>query len=158
MVTGDSVGHVNKLTRLGHTIWLRPFPSSEYVHWMFPAPKGSFDALIYMHRYTPSTVSTVVNEYMREYRDAEQAVAGGISAEDQKETGPLRTVLADLRDYEHDVLYPPATQQMEIALDDGVLVNYLRMARALKDCGLENKCAKDEGWDWPQNRLEPADG
>lgn len=38
------------------------------IYWMFSSPKGSFNALIYMHRYNPSTVSTVLNEYLREYR------------------------------------------------------------------------------------------
>src|SRR5262249_20700569 len=27
------------------------------IYWLFSSPKGSFNALIYMHRYTPSTVS-----------------------------------------------------------------------------------------------------
>lgn len=39
------------------------------IYWMFSSPKGSFNALIYMHRYTPSTVSTVLNEYLREYEN-----------------------------------------------------------------------------------------
>ncbi|MGO1737193.1 MAG: BREX-1 system adenine-specific DNA-methyltransferase PglX, partial [Leucobacter sp.] len=38
------------------------------IYWMFSSSKGSFNALIYMHRYNPSTVSTVLNEYLREYR------------------------------------------------------------------------------------------
>ena len=38
------------------------------IYWLFSSPKGSFNALIYMHRYTPSTVSTVLNEYLREYK------------------------------------------------------------------------------------------
>ena len=38
------------------------------IYWLFSSPKGSFNALTYMHRYTPSTVSTVLNEYLREYK------------------------------------------------------------------------------------------
>ena len=75
---------------------------------MFSSPKGSFNALIYMHRYTPSTVSTVLNEYLREFRaklDAsrehhERAATGGGSARDvaaaQKEVDRLRKVLVEL--------------------------------------------------------------
>lgn len=132
------------------------------IYWMFSSPKGSFNALIYMHRYTPSTVSTVLNEYLREYRsklevaltDAENAATGG-SAKDQKEADRLRRVLVELAEYEHDVLYPLATRQLPINLDDGVLVNYLRFGRALKNIGLENNRNKVEGWDWPTNKLEP---
>jgi hypothetical protein len=115
------------------------------IYWMFSSPKGSFNALIYMHRYNPSTVSMVLNEYLREYRaklevalaNAEQAVASG-SAKDQKEEDRLRKVLAELRDYEHDVLYPLATQQISIDLDDGVKANYPKFYPALKKIdGLE---------------------
>ncbi|MGP9503215.1 BREX-1 system adenine-specific DNA-methyltransferase PglX [Specibacter sp. AOP5-B1-6] len=116
------------------------------IYWMFSSPSGSFNALIYLHRYNPSTVSTVLNEYLREYRaklevaltNAEQAAAGGASAKDQKEADRLRKVLAELRDYEHDVLYPLATQQITIDLDDGVKTNYPKFYPALKKItGLE---------------------
>lgn len=132
------------------------------IYWMFSSPKGSFNALIYMHRYTPSTVSTVLNEYLREYRaklevaltEADKAAAGG-SAKNQKEADRLRKVLVELAEYEHDVLYPLATRQLPIDLDDGVLVNYLRFGPALKNIGLENNRKKVEGWEWPVNKLEP---
>ena len=35
---------------------------------LFASPNGTFQALIYMHRYTPSTVSVVLNEYLREFK------------------------------------------------------------------------------------------
>lgn len=117
------------------------------IYWMFSSPKGSFSALIYMHRYDPSTVSTVLNEYLREYRaklevalsNSETAAAGGVSATDEKEADRLRKVLSELRDYEHDVLYPLATQQIAIDLDDGVRVNYPKFYPALKKiAGLES--------------------
>lgn len=115
------------------------------IYWLFSSPKGSFNALIYMHRYNPSTVPTVLNEYLREYRaklevalaNAEQAAAAG-STTDQKEADRLRKVLSELRDYEHDVLYPLATRQLAIDLDDGVRANYPKFYPALKKIiGLE---------------------
>ncbi|MGW0177314.1 BREX-1 system adenine-specific DNA-methyltransferase PglX [Rhodococcus sp. NPDC003322] len=136
------------------------------IYWMFSSPKGSFNALIYLHRYTPSTVSTVLNEYLREYENklrkalerAEVAAAGGKSAKDQAEADRLRRVLTELRDYEHDVLYPLATQQIEINLDDGVLVNYLRMGSALRVVkDIEKDRQKVGGWTWPTNPLETSD-
>lgn len=109
------------------------------IYWMFSSPRGSFNALIYLHRYTPSTVSTVLNEYLREYeakltvalQQAESSAVGG-SARDQKEADRLRKVLAELRDYEHDVLYPLATEQIAIDLDDGVKINYPKFYPAVK--------------------------
>ncbi|MEV0063801.1 BREX-1 system adenine-specific DNA-methyltransferase PglX [Nocardia sp. NPDC050718] len=116
------------------------------IYWMFSSPKGSFNALVYMHRYNPSTVSTVLNEYLREYRaklevvlqGAEEAAAGGASAKEQKKADLLRAILAELRDYEHDVLYPLDIHRVEIDLDDGVKVNYPKFYPALRNItGLE---------------------
>jgi hypothetical protein len=120
------------------------------IYWMFSSPKGSFNALIYMHRYTPSTVSTVLNEYLREYkakleasRQHHERLSAGTGtprekAAAQKEVDRLRKVLLELDEYEHDVLYPLATQQVHIDLDDGVKANYPKLGAALKKIpGLE---------------------
>ena len=120
------------------------------IYWLFSSPKGSFNALIYMHRYTSSTVSTVLNEYLREYRAKlesslhhhERLAAGGGTARQQaaaqKEADRLRKVLVELEEYEHDVLYPLASQQIDIDLDDGVKANYSKFGAALKKIpGLE---------------------
>lgn len=139
------------------------------IYWLFSSPKGGFNALIYLHRYTPSTVSTVLNEYLREYeakleanlQNLEREVAGGgtprQNAAAAKEAERLRKILVELGEYEHDVLYPLASRQIEIDLDDGVLVNYLRFGTALKNFGLGKERKKVEGWDWPTHRLEPDD-
>ncbi|MDM8085948.1 BREX-1 system adenine-specific DNA-methyltransferase PglX [Cellulomonas cellasea] len=124
------------------------------IYWLFSSPKGSFSALIYMHRYTPSTVSTVLNEYLREFRaklasslqQKESLAAGGGTprqqAAAQKEADRLRKVLLELEGYEHDVLYPLASRQLSIDLDDGVKTNYPKFGAALKKIpGLE---ASDE--------------
>ena len=124
------------------------------IYWLFSSPKGSFNALIYMHRYTPSTVSTVLNEYLREFKaklasslqQQERLAAGSGTprqqAAAQKEADRLRKVLLELDEYEHDVLYPLASQQLSIDLDDGVKVNYPKFGAALKKIpGLE---ASDE--------------
>jgi hypothetical protein len=107
-----------------------------------------------MHRYTSSTVSTVLNEYLREYQaklagslqQQERLAAGGgmprQQAAAQKEADRLRKVLLELEEYEHDVLYPLASQQLAIDLDDGVKANYPKFGAALKKIpGLE---ASDE--------------
>ena len=120
------------------------------IYWMFSSPKSSFNALIYMHRYTPSTVSTVLNEYLREFKaklaatlgQQERLAAGGGTprqqAAAQKEADRIRKMLLELDEYEHDVLYPLASQQIEIDLDDGVRVNYPKFGAALKKIpGLE---------------------
>ncbi|GAA1031875.1 BREX-1 system adenine-specific DNA-methyltransferase PglX [Virgisporangium ochraceum] len=114
------------------------------IYWLFSSSRGSFNALVYLHRYTPSTVSTVLNEYLREFRaklesslrQQERLAAGDGTprqqAAAQKEADRLRKVLLELEEYEHDVLYPLASRQLPIDLDDGVKVNYARFGAALK--------------------------
>ncbi len=114
------------------------------IYWMFSSPKGSFNALIYMHRYTPSTVSTVLNEYLREYEskleaslhNREREANGEGSPRQQataaKEAEGLRKILVELGEYEHDVMYPLASEQIAIDLDDGVKANYPKFGSALR--------------------------
>lgn len=122
------------------------------IYWLFSSPKGSFNALVYMHRYTPSTVSVVLNEYLREFRAKleagrqhhERLVLGDGTPHDKaaaaKEVDRLRKVLLELDEYEHDVLYPLATQQISIDLDEGVKANYPKFGAALKKIpGLESR-------------------
>ncbi|KYH45390.1 restriction endonuclease [Branchiibius sp. NY16-3462-2] len=108
------------------------------IYWLFSSPKGSFNALIYMHRYTPSTVSTVLT-YLREYvTKLESALQQAERAGNAKEGDRLRKILVELNEYEHDTLYPKASENVIIDLDDGVKVNYPKFGAALKKItGLE---------------------
>jgi len=122
------------------------------IYWLFSSPKGSFNALIYMHRYRPDTVSVVL-KYLRDFREklgteksrlAALSIKPDTSQGDKtralKEVDRLAKVLAELEDYERDVLYPLATEQKPIDLDDGVKVNYLKFGPALKKIiGLDAK-------------------
>ena len=115
------------------------------IYWLFSSAKGSFNVLIYMHRYRPDTVSIILNDYLREYRaklTARKSHLEGVSVSASatprdktqalKEAAAIQKILQELRDYEDDILYPLATQQLQIDLDDGVLVNYNKFGRALK--------------------------
>ncbi|AJD50115.1 hypothetical protein S7S_18515 [Isoalcanivorax pacificus W11-5] len=115
------------------------------IYWLFSSPKGSFNALIYMHRYQPHTVGTVL-EYLRDFKDEKLqarknhleavSISAGASQGEKtkalKEIENINKILAELDDYERDVLYPLATEQMEIDLDDGVKANYPKFGDALK--------------------------
>ena len=102
------------------------------IYWLFSSPKGSFNALIYLHRYTPSTVSTVLT-YLREYvTKLESALQQAERAENVKEADRLRKILVELNEYEHDTLYPKASENVAIDLDDGVKANYPKFGAALR--------------------------
>ncbi|SDN62600.1 BREX-1 system adenine-specific DNA-methyltransferase PglX [Vreelandella arcis] len=115
------------------------------IYWLFSSPKGSFNALIYMHRYRPDNVSVVLNDYLREFRtklsarrDHLEAVSISAGASPGEKTKALKDIekiskiIVELDDYERDVLYPLAAKQIEIDLDDGVKVNYPKFGEALK--------------------------
>jgi hypothetical protein len=109
------------------------------IYWLFSSPKGSFNALVYMHRYTTSTASTVLNEYLREFQAKVRAsLEHAERSNNAKEADRLRKILLELDAYEHDVLYPLASQNIAIDLDDGVRANYPKFGAALKKIvGLE---------------------
>lgn len=115
------------------------------IYWLFSSPKESFNALIYMHRYRPDTVSVVLNDYLREFRakltahkNRLEAVSISVSASQSERTKALKEIektgkmIIELEEYERDVLYPLATKQVVIDLDDGVKVNYPKFGSALK--------------------------
>lgn len=108
------------------------------IYWLFSSPKGSFNALIYMHRYTPSTVSTVLT-YLREYvTKLESTLQQAERVGNAKEADRLRKILLELNEYEHDTLFPKASENVVIDLDDGVKANYPKFGAALKKIpGLE---------------------
>jgi hypothetical protein len=121
------------------------------IYWMFSSPKGSFNALIYMHRYRPDTVSVVLNQYLRELihkLEVERARLEKLAMDPtatpaqqtkaQKETATVIKQIAELTEWERDVVYPMAQQKIAIDLDDGVKRNYPLFAGALKPIkGLE---------------------
>lgn len=122
------------------------------IYWLFASPKGTFSALIYLHRYRPDTVSVVL-QYLRDFRkklaarlDYLQQVGISTSASQGEKTRALKEIetlkkqLLELDDYERDTLYPLATEQVALDLDDGVKVNYLKLGSALKKIiGLDAK-------------------
>ncbi len=132
------------------------------IYWMFSSPNGSFNVLIYMHRYTPDTLSKILNDYLNQYREKlrarvehlDQVMISGSSTEQtkaDKEKGKIRTVLLDLQEYERDILYPLAIERIAIDLDEGVLVNYNKFGKAIKEVvGLNDKKAKAKvrEFDW----------
>jgi hypothetical protein len=102
------------------------------IYWLFSSPKGSFNALIYMHRYTPSTASTVLT-YLREYvTKLDSSLQEAERAGNAKEADRLRKILVELNEYEHDTLYPKASENVVIDLHDGVKANYSKLGAALK--------------------------
>ncbi|VEG27451.1 BREX-1 system adenine-specific DNA-methyltransferase PglX [Actinomyces howellii] len=139
--------------------------SNRPIYWMFssrPDGKAAFRALVYLHRYTPATLSTVLGDYLREYQAKLRAEVSRLeragTAADLKRADARRRALTECEDYERDVLYPLVTRGVDIDLDDGVLVNYLRFGPALqKVAAIEGKRTDATTWTWPTHPLTPAE-
>jgi len=115
------------------------------IYWMVSSPKGTFNALIYMHRYRPDTVSVLLNDYLREFitklegvRARLEKLADDPTATQGQKTKALKDVASvakqidELNEWERDVIFPLAQQKIEIDLDDGVKANYPKFGTALK--------------------------
>ena len=132
------------------------------IYWLFASPKGSFSVLIYLHRYTPDTLNQILNDYLKEYRQKlnsriqylDHLIETGSSSEQTKsakEKEKIKRILLELQEYEREVLYPLATERIVLDLDDGVLVNYNKFGKAIKEVkGLNDKKAKAKvrKFDW----------
>lgn len=134
--------------------------SNRPIYWQYSSQtinKGSFKALVYLHRYTPKTTNVVLN-YLRDYANKIADIADSLEhsdrAADQKQAAKLRKAVLECKDYEDQTLYPLATRNLEIDLDDGVLVNYLRMGKALRAIpSIERKRKEVSTWTWPVHPL-----
>lgn len=123
------------------------------IYWLFTSPKGTFNALIYMHRYRADTINTVLTEYLRPLRDTLEAHKQDLDrtridpdatpaqrGKAEKECAEIVKQIKEIEQWERDVLLPMAQKRIEIDLDDGVKVNYLKFKDALKTIpGLEAK-------------------
>ncbi|PRY94293.1 BREX-1 system adenine-specific DNA-methyltransferase PglX [Donghicola tyrosinivorans] len=115
------------------------------IYWMFSSPKGTFNALIYMHRYRPDTVSVLLNDYLREFifkliaererlekLSDDPTATQGQKTKALKEAGVVAKQIDELNEWEREVIFPLAQQKIEIDLDDGVKANYPKFGTALK--------------------------
>lgn len=138
--------------------------SNRPIYWQYSSQtnnKGSFKALVYLHRYTPKTTNVVLN-YLRDYTGKIADIADSLERSDrtadQKQAAKLRKAVLECKDYEDQTLYPLATRNLEMDLDDGVLVNYLRMGKALRSIpAIEKKRKEVSTWTWPTHPLKEQD-
>ena len=114
------------------------------IYWMVQSPKAGFACLIYLHRYTPDTLLQVLNNYFRPYLQKLEARQEQLERDQnndalpkreqtaaRKEAEKITKVLKECQAWEQDALLPLAQQRIELDLDDGVKVNYLKLQEVL---------------------------
>ncbi|MBK7266237.1 MAG: hypothetical protein IPI12_07880 [Ignavibacteriales bacterium] len=107
------------------------------IYWLISSPAGSFNALIYMHRYNTQTMSKIFNDYLKEFRsklisrlkDIQDGIFTGNNP--VKEEDRLRKQLKDVEDFIL-TMTPFAMNPITIDLDDGVKVNITKFAGVVK--------------------------
>lgn len=115
------------------------------VYWSLESPKGTFRALIYLHRYTPDTVGQVLTKYAAPFVDqlkAESEAVGrerdAVMGDDRKadreraridkKRSEIDAKVAEVQGYIDSVLQPLAQRRIHLDLDDGVRINRLKLA------------------------------
>ncbi|OFQ22232.1 restriction endonuclease subunit M [Actinomyces sp. HMSC062G12] len=119
--------------------------SGRPVYWPVESPKGTFRALIYLHRYTPDTIGQVLTKYAAPFVDRlkaeaealdreRDAVAGDDKKADRararidKKRSEIGAQVAEVQGFIDSVLQPLAQRRIHLDLDDGVRINRLKLA------------------------------
>ena len=119
--------------------------SGRPVYWCLESPKGTFRALIYLHRYTPDTVGQVLTKYAAPFVDRlkaeseavvreRDAVMGDDREADRERAGidtrraKIDADIAEVQGFIDSVLQPLAQRRIHLDLDDGVRINRLKLA------------------------------
>jgi hypothetical protein len=89
------------------------------IYWMFSSPNGSFQALVYLQRYTRDTVDRLLNDYVRTFIDKlgeEQRQLNGVRLNDAaraadktkaaKDLIKIEKMLKEIRDWNETSSYP----------------------------------------------------
>lgn len=119
--------------------------SGRPVYWSLESPKGTFRALIYLHRYTPDTVGQVLTNYAAPFVDrlkAESEAVGrerdAVMGDDRKadreraridkKRSEIDAKVAEVQGFIDSILQPLAQRRIHLDLDDGVRINRLKLA------------------------------
>ena len=115
------------------------------IYWMFSSPKGTFNALIYIHRYEKDTVSILLDKYLSEFLgklraekntlerlEITNSVSNTEKTKAMREIQQIDSALNELQNWQKEVIFPLASQRLELDLDNGVKVNYPKFGTALK--------------------------
>lgn len=125
------------------------------IYWMFQSPNKGFSALVYLHRYTKDTPNRLLSSYLRDFMHklrarlenldhlmASESTPARDVTKARKESDQYKKTLRECEDWEREVLLPLAQQRIELDLDDGVKVNYLKLGAALAT--IPGLAAKDD--------------
>lgn len=108
------------------------------IYWLFTSgPERAFQALVYLHRYRPDTLSRMRTEYLHELQrklereaehlETESSTGGRAGTVAGKRLKTVRAQLRELKTFDERLKHF-ADQRIALDLDDGVKVNYRKFA------------------------------
>lgn len=112
------------------------------IYWLFSSPNGSFNCLIYMHRYDRDTIARIRTDYLLPFQDKlsaeemqlRQLLTTDLTAREKtaanKRLGEIDKVMNELSKYQ-ELIHHLANKRVEIDLDDGVAVNYAKFQNVM---------------------------
>ncbi|MDV6281504.1 BREX-1 system adenine-specific DNA-methyltransferase PglX [Rhodococcus jostii] len=120
--------------------------SKRPIYWQVssnPKTDKGFNALFYLHRYTPATLGIIRENYANQMTDKQQArletidhallSAGKAEATKlSKERDQLTAQRREIREWITNKLFPLSTAEVKLDLDDGVKENYPKLKDVLR--------------------------
>lgn len=117
--------------------------SKRPIYWQVSSPKGTFNALFYLHRYTPATLGQIHQSYAEELLGKLTArvdtvdhdllsASNAEKAKLTKERNTLSAQISEVRQWIDESLFPKASEEITLNLDDGVKANYPKLTGVVK--------------------------
>ena len=115
------------------------------IYWMLSSKKRHFNALFYIHRYTPNTPQALLDNHFTPVKTKLLSTMNTIKTQKAqkdlskrahnralKELNALDEILQDLNDFEEHVLLPLVSNPPHVNLDDGVVINSQKFRGKIK--------------------------
>lgn len=113
------------------------------IYWLFSSgKKNGFNALVYMHRYSPDLLARMRTDYVHEWqqryltrldelqRNADDASSSGERVRINKSIDDIKSKILEIGSFEEKI-HHLADRMTDIDLDDGVLKNYAEFSGVL---------------------------
>lgn len=101
------------------------------IYWVIRSPKGTFQAITYIHRFSVDTLATCRSKYVQPLIDKFRTQQKALQSIDPKKAAALENDIKDLQELDNRlyelVLNPPL-----IDFDEGVAMNHARFATVLQ--------------------------
>ena len=101
------------------------------IYWVIKSPKGTFQALTYIHRFSIDTLAACRSKYVKPLVEKLQTHQRAVATTDPKKAASLESEIQDLQELDKR-LYDLVVSPPLIDFDEGVVKNHARFASVLQ--------------------------